>query len=423
MLEKLENRVQRFANIVTTQRHITALRNGMTSTMPILLIGSIFMLISNFPNERYMAWINGTTFGELLLKATDSTFGILAIGVVISISYHLAKHYKIDELSASLTALASYIFMTPFFNIEEVDYFSIKYFGTTGVFVAIFVALISTDLFRWFVDKDIQIKMPESVPPNVAKSFSAFLPGVFIVAFWMVINGGLLLLGFDNIHNLVAVVLSPFTGFTGSLVGILLIIFLQSFFWLFGIHGVQVTAPLTVGLLFQNSDANRLALEAGKELPNIITFEFIYNFVYLGGAGVLFSLALLVFFTSKSKQNKALGKLTLAPVSFQIAEPLIFGLPTVLNPKLAIPFILSPIVSALIVYGTMTMGWVAKPAGLIIPWTTPPILAGYLATGGKISGAVINIITILVTTAIYYPFFRSYDNDLLREEKKIEKQG
>ena len=125
---------------------------------------------------------------------------------------------------------------------------------------------------------------------------------------------------------------------------------------------------------------------------------------------------LLLFLFSKSKENKVLGKLSIAPVSFQVAEPVLFGFPTILNIKMVIPFVMSPVVTALITYFAMDWGLVAKPVGAVIPWTTPPIIAGFLASGGKISGAVIQIITILINMAIYYPFFKMDDNEKLKKE-------
>ena len=207
-------------------------------------------------------------------------------------------------------------------------------------------------------------------------------------------------------------------GVLGStLLGILFVIFVQCFFWMFGIHGAQVTAPIIEPLLLQNSDMNRIAYQAGQELPNIITYEFLYNFVFMGGAGCLFALALLLFFKSKSKENKALGKMSLAPVSFQIAEPVLFGNPIIMNLKMVIPFILAPVITAIITYFAMDLGFVPKPIGAVIPWTTPPIIAGYLATGGSISGAIIQIITIAIDVLIYYPFFKIDDRSKLLAEQ------
>lgn len=301
--------------------------------------------------------------------------------------------------------------------------FPTKYLGTSGLFVGIIVAIISTEIFRWFVEKDITIKMPSTVPPNVSRAFVAIVPGFFVILLWFIIVVVCHYAGIENVHALIAnTIAKPLSVLTKTLPGIIFVILIQCFFWMFGIHGAQVTGPIIEPLLLQNSDANRIAYQAGKELPNIITYEFLYNFVFSGGAGCLFALAILVFLFSKSKENKTLGKLTIAPVSFQVAEPLLFGFPTILNIKMLIPFVAAPVVTTLVTYFAMSTGLVAKPVGATIPWTTPPVIAGFLASGGRISGAVIQIITIAINMLIYYPFFRADDKVKLKIEQEANQE-
>ena len=259
--------------------------------------------------------------------------------------------------------------------------------------------------------------MPDTVPPNVSRAFSSIIPGLFIITFWFLILILFQYLGINDIHILISnTVEKPLGLLTKTLPGILLVIFIQCFFWMFGIHGAQVTGPILEPLLLHNSDINRLAYQAGQELPNIITYEFLYNYVFSGGAGCVMALAILTFFFSKSKENKTLGNLSIAPVSFQVAEPILFGFPTILNIRMAIPFVLAPIVTTVITYYSMYFGLVAKPVGAVIPWTTPPIIAGFLASGGKISGAVIQVVTIFINILIYYPFFKMDDKSKLKNE-------
>lgn len=415
-----ENKIQIFAGKFTSQRHLIALRDAMTTVMPLIIIGSIFMLIAQFPYKPFTDFLNSIGLQAILNKASDATFGILGFAVTFTAAYNLASYYKLNTISAGLISLSSFILLTPVITGESGTGFPIKYLGSSGLFVGIFVAIISTEVFRWFVVRNIMIKMPDSVPPNVSKAFSSIIPGLAVIVFWLLVLLGLNAFGIDNIHDLIADTIGALLGVLGStLPGIIFVIFVQCFFWMFGIHGAQVTAPIIEPLLLQNSDINRIAYQAGQELPNIITYEFLYNFVFMGGAGCLFALALLLFFKSKSKENKALGKMSLAPVSFQIAEPVLFGNPIIMNLKMVIPFILAPVITAIITYFAMDFGFVHKPIGAVIPWTTPPIIAGYLATGGSISGAIIQIITIAIDVLIYYPFFKIDDRSkLLMEQNK-----
>ncbi|QIK70298.1 PTS sugar transporter subunit IIC [Erysipelothrix sp. HDW6C] len=417
----MKEKIQRFAGKISNQRHLLAVRDGLASSMPLILIGSIFLMIGNIPFTPYTDWLKSMGISEFINKAANSTFGLIGLGATFATTYHLSKYYKKDALSAGIIALASYVLVSPIVTADAGDAFLTQYFGSAGLFVGIIVALVTAELFRFFVDKNLQIRMPDSVPPNVAKSFAAFVPGLLTILFWLVVFILFTTLKVTDIHKLISNTMGvPLSYLTGNLFGIIVVILLQCFFWVFGIHGAQVTGPIIEPLLLQASDANRLAMQAGLEVPNIITYEFLYNFVFTGGAGSVFALALLVFFFSKSKQNKALGKLSIAPLCFQIAEPILFGLPTILNPKMVIPFVLAPVTSAIITYYGMAWGLVAKPAGIVIPWTTPPILAGFLATGGHISGALVSIVTIAVNALIYYPFFKRMDNETYEEELAIE---
>ncbi|MET3558384.1 PTS system cellobiose-specific IIC component [Streptococcus rupicaprae] len=411
-------KVQKFAGKISNQRHLIALRDGMATAMPLIIIGSVFMLIANFPVESFSKWLASVGVSLWLNKATDATFGIVGLVVTFAVAYHLAKHYDVDRMSAGMISLASLVLLTPILTSESGNGFPTKYLGTPGLFVGIVVAIVSTEVFKFFVKRNIVIKMPDTVPPNVAKAFSAIIPGGAIIAIWLIVLMILKAMGVDNVHALIAdTIAQPLSLLTKTLPGILLVILIQCFFWMFGIHGAQVTGPILEPLLLMNSDANRVAFQAGEELPNIITYEFLYNFVFSGGAGCVMALAILVFLRSKSQENKTLGKLSIAPVSFQVAEPILFGFPTILNFRMVIPFVMAPVVSTLITYYAMYFGWVAKPIGAVVPWTTPPVIAGYLASGNKISGAVIQIITILVSMLIYYPFFKMDDDEKLRREQ------
>lgn len=173
-----------------------------------------------------------------------------------------------------------------------------------------------------------------------------------------------------------------------------------------------ILSPIWLTLM----DQNRVAFQAGKPVPNVVTAQFFDVFQNMGGSGTTFSLAILLLLFSKSRQLKEIGKLSIGPGCFNINEPIIFGLPIVMNPILIIPFILAPLVAVTITYWSMKLGLVAKPVGIAMPWTTPPFISGYIATGGKISGVVIQIITFLVSGMIYYPFFKMWDKKKVEEE-------
>lgn len=420
MLEKVEA----IAGTIGNQRHLRSLRDGILLSMPLIIIGSIFLILGNLPINGYTDWLADIGLAPIFNKIVNGSFGLMALVAVFGMAHSLAEHYEVDGVSAGIIALSSFIIVTPDTISEAGSGISYTFLGSGGLFVAIVVGLLSAEIFRFFVQKNFTFKMPEGVPVAVEKSFAALLPGLMVILFWGLIYLFLGLAGIENIHTLLTNTLGkPLSALGGSLWGMLVIIALNSIFWFVGIHGANTINPVIQPIWLQNTDANRLAFQAGKELPHIITNEFMFNFVWIGGGGATIGLVICLWLFSKSKNNKAMGKLTVAPGLFNINEPALFGLPIVLNFKLLVPFILAPMATALITYFSMAAGLVAKPIGIVVPWTMPPIISGYLATGGKISGAIIQIITLAVTIAIYYPFVKLSDKSQLQEEKQEESAG
>jgi len=413
MLDKIEE----YAGKLATQPHLVALRNGIILAMPLIIIGSLFLILGNLPFEAYTEWITDLGIAPYFAKITDGSFGLMGLIAVFGIANSLARHYKLDGVSVGAVALSAFVIVTPNLVAEEASGIGYEYLGSAGLFIAIIVGLVTAEIFRFVVARDWVIKMPEGVPPAVSRSFSALIPGFFVITLFGVLYAALDMAGIENIHVLITDTIGlPFTAVGSSIWGSILMIFLNSFFWFLGIHGQNIIGPIMNPIWLQNTDQNRLALEAGEALPNIITNEFMNTFVWMGGGGSTIGLAICLFFFTRSERSKTIGRLVLPSGIFNINEPLIFGLPVVLNFKLLAPFILAPIAIAVVTYFAMSLGMVALPAGIVVPWTMPPIISGYLATGGAISGAVIQAVTLALCIVIYYPFARSLDKDFLANE-------
>lgn len=189
-------------------------------------------------------------------------------------------------------------------------------------------------------------------------------------------------------------------------------------FWSLGLHGQNIVGGVMSPIWYGNMDANRLAYQAGEELPHIFTQQFFEIFINVGGSGATLMLVVAMLVFAKSRQMKDLGRLATGPAIFNINEPIIFGMPIVLNPLLIVPFILTPIAMIITTYIGMSTGLVAKPAGIAVPWTMPPIISGYLATGGKLSGAIMQLVNLIIAFFIYYPFLRVWDRQKSREENE-----
>lgn len=416
----LEKRFAPVAVRIGNQKHLMAIRNGMLMTTPLIIIGSVFLVLSSLPIPNYADWLAAHgDLGTWLNKIVDGSFGIMGLVAAFGIAYNLAKSYQVDGASAGVISMASFIVVTPkIFDADEAAGLPYKYMGSGGLFVAIIIGLVSTEIYRIFIQKKITIKMPESVPPEVSRSFASMIPGFVVISLFGIIFKILDI--FDlNIHTIIMTVMEKPLNFIGSsLPGTLIVVAISSLFWLCGIHGTDVIGSVMYPLWYLNADVNRVAFQAGKEIPNIISYPFMMNFVFLGGGGATLGLAIALVLFGKSKQSKAMGKLALGPGIFNINEPLMFGLPVVMNPMMFIPYIIVPMTNLIICYFTMSSGLVAKAVGINVGWTVPPIISGYLATGGKLSGPILQIALIILDTFIYGIFFKLYDNQLLKEEKR-----
>ncbi|HCT4326646.1 TPA: PTS cellobiose transporter subunit IIC [Enterococcus faecium] len=403
------------------QRHLRALREGIMMAMPLVLIGSFFVLIKDFPITAWNDWLKSHwDLASLLNTMANNSFGLMALVTVFGIAYRLAESYDTDGPSSGVLALGAFLLMTPSI-VDKADNLGIPYgmLGGKGIFAAIVVGMISAEIYRWFIQKKITIKMPESVPDVVSKSFSALIPGVVIL---ILFAGALKLIevsGLGSLNNILSVIIGTPLGYIAStLPGTFIAVLLNSIFWFCGVNGGQVVGSVMNPLWIQYADDNRIAQAAGEVLPHIVTAPFMDLFVYIGGGGATIGLALCLLFFSKSKEYKTLGKVSGIPALFNINTAILFTFPTVLNPIMLIPFVFTPIVNAIITYFSMAMGLVPYTTGVTLPWTTPPIIGGFLATGSW-QGAVLQVILVLISFMIYFPFFKAADrNNLLDESKK-----
>jgi PTS system cellobiose-specific IIC component len=346
----------------------------------------------------------------------NSTFGVMALISSFGIANSLVKQYKLDGNVAGVISLCSFLIVTP---LTEDGGINMAFMGSKGLFVAIIIGLTVGEIFRKLVEANIVIKMPEGVPPAVSRSFVALIPAsICLTLFWII----RLLVGYfgnTNVHDLIGTILGvPLTYVGGGFVGGLFAVIFTGLFWSVGILGWDIVQSVLNPVWLQMLDENRVAFQAGQEVPHILNTTFFNVFVWMGGSGSIIGLAILLMFFSKSQRNKELGKLGFAPNIFNISEPIMFGLPVVMNPLILIPFTITPIVIYMVSYFAMATGLVAKTAGVLVPWTMPPILGGYLATGGHISGAILQLVCLFISVAIYYPFFKMLDTQYYKEEKQ-----
>lgn len=420
----IESKIMPVAGIIASNRYLQSIRDGLIFTMPFIMVGSVFLIITNLPIPGFndlMISLLGENWKGILNTPARATFDMMAIIATVAIATSLAKKYSIDGLYPGMTALSVFIISTPLSILQDKvlveKALSLNYTSSKGLFVGIMCALITVEIFKFTKDRNLAIKMPDSVPDAVAKSFSALIPAMLCVFIFWLIRTFLSFTSFDNIHTLLQQFIGqPLGVLSGSLWGLSIGLIVQQLLWAIGMHGSSL---VMVGLrpsLLQLLDENRIAFEAGKEMPNIINQAFYDLFIQgIGGSGCTLGLSIALLLFIRSKQLKELGTLAFVPSLFNINEPLSFAIPIVLNPLLIIPFVIAPLVTLWISYFAMATGLVAMTNGVLIPWTTPPIISGFLATG-SISGGILQLVNIIITGFIYYPFITMWDKTKLKEE-------
>lgn len=427
MNEKIIPKIMAFVNL----KGIQAIKDGMVYSMPLLIVGSVFLIITNFPIQAVVDILEQTGIKAVLEQANGATFNISAMIAVLGISYNYIKLEGQEPLSGAIVALGVFIMMTPAsITTESGDIvggiINKSWTAGQGMVGAIIVGLIVGFVYCWFLKKDIRIKMPAGVPEGVSNAFSALIPGAVIVVGATIVHG-ICSMGFhttvmETIYNMIQ---TPLQGMTDSIGGAVLMSFLTPFLWFFGVHGSTIVGGIMTGILQANSLENQALLDKGIELTvknggHIVTMQFFDQFINVTGAGLTIGLVIYMFFMAKSKQMKTLGKLEMVPALFNINEPILFGLPVVMNPMLAFPFIAMPVISCILQYIALYTGLCPLYGATQIPWTCPPIISGFLIGGWRT--ALLQLAIFIISFFVYLPFAKRVDKLNLMKEAEAEKE-
>ena len=419
-MDKMENVLAPLATKVGGNRILKAVSTAFNMIMPLIIIGAIFSLVSTLSIGGYQAFLQSSGIGKILALVGKFTTDLMALYVAFAAGYAYVRNEGMnnDAIPSGLLSVLAFFIMTPLtevmINEEPTTVLSFDYLGSKGLFTALLVGLLVGFIYTFVTKKGWVIKMPDGVPPTVAKSFSALIPGFVITGIFLVINGIFnALTGATFSEWLYSVLAAPLSALSGSVITFLVLLFICQVFWFFGIHGGQVTIPFMMILFMQAGVENQAAFGTGQPMQNIVTVGFLY-FLMLGGAGNTMGLALDMLLFSKSKRYKSLGKLCILPSICNINEPVIFGMPIILNPVMAIPFLLVPQITAIITYFAMNLGLVSLPRIALGATGTPLILDGWMIAG--LSGIILEVILIALTAIIYYPFFRVQDHMACQEE-------
>lgn len=424
-MELLGDKLMPLAAKLGENRYLTTLRDAFMLAFPLTMFGSIAVVLMNLP-----FWSDETkaTLQLYLGNAQNATMSIMTVFVVFGIGYSLSKYYKVEAIYGGAVALASFLILTPFFfnsaNGELVTgALSLDRLGAKGMFIGMITGFIAGELYRFFVQRDWTIKMPDGVPPAVAKSFAALIPAVLTLSIFLVINIIVQFFFNTNLHDVVyTVIQKPLVGLGSGIIPTLIALFFVQVLWFFGLHGQiivnSVMDPIWNTLMLENLDAYK----AGSPLPHIITKPFMEVFtVGMGGSGMTLAVVIALAFLMKSKQSKEIGRLALGPGIFNVNEPVLFGMPIVLNATILIPWILAPLVVTTLNYFVMAAGIVPAPTGVSVPWTVPIIINGILATNSWLGGAL-QVVDFFIVLIIWYPFLKLVDRtNIARESEAVIK--
>lgn len=420
MIKRIE-KMKPFFEKISNNSYLRAIRDGFISLIPVILLSSFFLLVAYVPNAFNFHW--GEEIESILMKAYNGSMGILGILMAATVTKSLTENFntklpKTNQINSTSTMIAAFIA----FLIVGVDSleggFASDYMGTKGLITAFIVGFIVPNIYRFCVSKNLTVKMPEEVPGNISQTFKDLIPiTLSTVFFWGFDLGFRNLVGSGFSEKLIELFQPIFSAADGYF-GLALIFGAMAFFWFVGIHGPSIVEPAVAAIYITNVEMNFQLYQSGEHAPKILSQGLQYFVATLGGTGATLVITLMFAFLAKSKQLKTMGRASAIPVLFGVNEPMLFGAPIVLNPIFFIPFILAPILNVWIFKFFVE---VLDMNGFIynLPWTTPGPVGLILGTGFAGLSIVLMIVLLTVDFAIYYPFFKAYDNELLVKEKEI----
>ena len=423
MLEKIANKLLPIATKLSQQRHLSAVKDSFIISMPLVMAASLFILL----NALAVNFFKTDVFSGLATIANQGTLGVLSILIAFTTANNLADYYltnKPELASSGFTkihagglAVALMFMLMPATQQVVVEgisdpititgMFAQDLTSSSGLIYSILTALIGTEIFVKFASfKALRIKMPDNVPPAIAQSFNALIPELITITIFT-----LIVFGLDKIFGLTvpalinAIISKPLSGFVLSSPGLIFLQFISDLLWVFGIHGAPILSPIRTAPMLTALTQNIEASGAGLPIPNIVTEPFMNMYGLIGGGGCVLALVIAVFIVSKREDHKTVAKLGLVPSLFNISEPIMFGLPVVMNPIFMIPAIIVPSIN-LIIACILTNIHLVDRVIAQVPWITPPGFYAFFATGGDIKAAILSLLLLALDVLIYIPFVK-----------------
>lgn len=415
-LDKVYEHLTPLATKISLSKFLDAISRSFISIMPISTVGSIFMLLENLSFQSYTDFLETSGLSHLFDLVTGATIDVISVYLVFFIAYNYVRSHDEHGHPAGLLALICFFLITGQTNGTYLS----TYLGNKGIFSAIFIGLVTGKLYL-FILKHQTFKLTKSIPLEIYHSISAVFPSMVIIVAFMIIAGIMKETSYGNLHNLLyALLQTTFSKYlSNNIISYVFVSLSTNLLWFFGIHGGNVLNSITSPIYYPLAMENFSLYCQGLEPVNIITNCFAKCFIS-GGVGSMFSLSILMAFFSKSEQYKTLGRIALPTTFFYINEPLLFGIPIIMNPLYFIPLIFITPTLSVLTYTVMKLGFVPITRGIQLPWTTPPFIYGFLQGGIKL--ALWEGLCILIAMLCWYPFFRIGDKEAYLKEHQEDKR-
>ncbi len=403
---------------------IRAIKDGLVYSIPLITVAAVSLLLFQLPVQSLADMVTATGFVPALRQGYTSSFQIVALIAALGIAYQWAKNDGYEPLSAGIIAIALFLIFIP-------STVSVDLLDAEGNAVSYVAGLLTGIAYSWFLKRDIRIKMPDGVPDGVAAAFTGLIPAAAILTGGILIyHVCLLVSGGTPIELIYKFLQAPLQSLGDTFVGVAILEGLVPFLWWFGVHGATVVNSVadpiaTSNMLINQEIFDKLTAEGmtraqaiaamGANGAHIFTNPWRTCFHAITGSGITIGMVIYMVFFAKSEQFKTVGKLGVGCGIFNINEPILFGTPIVMNPKLFIPFVLAPLFSNLSAYVMTAIGFIPYTTGVTVPWTTPPIISGFICCGWQ--GALWQVVCLAASFFIYLPFARSVDNELYEAEQ------
>lgn len=392
------------------QRHFAAIRAALIRTIPLIIIGSLPLILTSLPVESLANAM--APYAEKLNILYAMTMNFMTLYLAISLGAELARMYdEQDATIISIVTVACYVITVAPVNLAD-NVLDVTGFSAKGMFTLFVVAIIVVEFMHFAYKHNIIIRLPKSVPHGIAQSFASLLPMALLLVFFWLLR---VIIGFD-LNSVLNMIVSPLLAVTDTWYAALICALLLQLLWFVGIHGGSFTVwGVMYPFLLANIADNAAAVAAGTAVPHILTEPFFYSWTMIGGVGMTLPLVVL-WMKSKSPHLREVARLSIIPGIFCVNEPVMFGVPIVLNPLMFLPFVfLTSLLGTMYGYILTAIGWIS-PAYVQIPWTTPPLLQPYLSTGGDWRNVVAQAILIVLMGIIWYPFAKLYERRCIAEE-------